>query len=143
MTTRCQTEISVCARPFCNFLEVSNIKVKPNYIKNTMRGKTTLWDFLLSSSMVLGLSLEFVNQKKNDNVSNCNVKAFIYSFEPLLLSCYYRPYHHTVTVVHQCLQNKGIRFWIKQIIMSSAATTVLRKASSGIPVFCLALDVVH
>lgn len=66
---RCQTEISVWARPFRNFLKVSNIKVGSDYINNTMRGKTTLGDSLLSF-MGLGLSLEIINQKKNDNVSH-------------------------------------------------------------------------
>lgn len=106
---RCHTEITVCARPFCNFPEVSNNKVRSDCINNTMRGKTTLGNSLLSS-MGPGLSLEVINQKKSHSVSHSNVKAFIYSVLPLLLYNYYRPYHHTVTVVHYFLQNKGIHF---------------------------------
>lgn len=94
---RCQTEIGVRARPFCNFCEVSNIKVRFDYINNTKRGKTTLGTL---NSMGPGLSLEFINQKKNGNVSHSNVNSFVYSFKPLLLYYYYRSYPHTVTVVH-------------------------------------------
>ena len=76
----CQTEINICARPFCNFLTVSNIKVRSDYINSTMRCKETLV-YPLLSSMGPALSLHIINQKKRDNVSHSNVEAFLSSFK--------------------------------------------------------------
>lgn len=131
MPVRSQTEISVCTRPFCNFLEVSNIKVRFDYINNTKRGKTILGDPLLSS-MGPGLLLEFINQKKNDSVSYSNVKAPLQAFIIRLLVQILSSYGYCGALVPSKQRDSLLN---KADIMFSVTTIILRKAGNGIPTF--------
>lgn len=60
---RCQNEINLYARPFCNFPAISNTKIRFDYTNSTMTGKKTLKNFLLSS-VGPGLSLQTTKQMK-------------------------------------------------------------------------------
>lgn len=131
---RCQTEIGVSARPFCNFCEVSNIKVRFDFINNTKRGKTTLGD----SFTQLHGTRPFTRVHKSEekwqfSPLQCeNICLLLQASIIILLLQILSSYSYCGTLVPSRQRNSLLD---KADHMSSVTTTILRKASNGIPKF--------